>query len=84
MRVLAAWLIVVALPAAAKCERADSARIAVAGGSITEIIYFLGAEDRIVAVDSTSSFPVAAREFPSVGYVRALSAEGLLGPPVFE
>lgn len=49
-----------------------------AGGSITEIIYFLGAEDRIVAVDSTSNFPAPARELPSVGYVRALSAEGLL------
>ena len=78
MHVPAAWLIALALPAAAECERADSARIAVAGGSITEIIYFLGAEDRIVAVDSTSNFPAAAREFPSVGYVRALSAEGLL------
>ena len=78
MRVLTAWLIVAAFPAAVECERADSARIAAAGGSITEIIYFLGAEDRIVAVDSTSNFPVAAREFPSVGYVRALSAEGLL------
>ena len=76
--VLAAWLIVAASPVSAQCDRADSARIAVAGGSITEIIYFLGAEDRIVAVDSTSNFPAAAREFPSVGYVRALSAEGLL------
>ena len=78
MRVLAAWLIVAASPAATECERADSARVAVAGGSITEIIYFLGAEDRIVAVDSTSNFPAAAREFPSMGYVRALSAEGVL------
>lgn len=57
----------------------DSSRIAVAGGSLTEIIYFLGAEDRIVAVDLTSTFPAeATRRFPSVGYVRALSAEGLL------
>ena len=78
VRVLTVWLVVVALPGAAECERADSARIAAAGGSITEIIYFLGAEDRLVAVDSTSNFPAAAREFPSVGYVRTLSAEGLL------
>ena len=76
--VLAAWLAIAAVPGEAGCERADSARIAAAGGSITEIIYFLGAEDRIVAVDSTSNFPAAAGEFPSVGYVRALSAEGLL------
>lgn len=76
--VLAAWLAIAAVPGEAGCERADSARIAAASGSITEIIYFLGAEDRIVAVDSTSNFPAAAGEFPSVGYVRALSAEGLL------
>ena len=56
----------------------NSARIAVAGGSITEILYFLGAEDRIAAVDTTSIFPPQAKAFPSVGYVRALSAEGLL------
>lgn len=65
--------------AALACETsADSSRIAVAGGSLTEIIFFLGAEARIVAVDSTSTFPQAAGAFPSVGYVRALSAEGLL------
>lgn len=67
------WLV----PAAA-CETAeDSSRIAVAGGSLTEIIHFLGAEERIVAVDTTSDFPEAER-FPSIGYVRALDAEGLL------
>ncbi len=57
---------------------ADSSRIAVAGGSLTEILYFLGAEDRIEAVDATSNYPDAAAGFPSVGYVRNLSAEGLL------
>ena len=56
----------------------DSARVAVAGGSLTEILYFLGAEDRIVGVDSTSTYPEAAGRFPSIGYVRALSAEGVL------
>lgn len=61
------------------CEPAkDASRIAVAGGSVTEILYFLGEEGRIVATDSTSLFPPAATEFPSVGYVRNLSAEGLL------
>ena len=64
---------------AGACEPArDASRIAVAGGSLTEIIYLLGAEDRIVAVDSTSNYPEAATELPSVGYVRNLSAEGLL------
>lgn len=56
----------------------DASRIAVAGGSVTEILYFLGAEAQIVGVDTTSTFPSAAHEFPSIGYVRNLSAEGLL------
>jgi len=60
-------------------ERAtDASRIAVAGGSLTEILYDLGAGDRIVAVDSTSNYPAAALELPQIGYVRGLSAEGLL------
>ncbi|MCU4178839.1 hemin ABC transporter substrate-binding protein [Bosea sp. BH3] len=54
-------------------------RIAVAGGVITEVIYALGLQDRIVGVDTTSQFPPEAlKEKPNVGYVRALSAEGVL------
>ncbi|GEM_PF-99030 len=53
-------------------------RIVSVGGTITEILYALGAQDRIVARDSTSSFPVDALAKPDVGYMRALSAEGIL------
>ena len=53
-------------------------RIVSVGGDITEIIYALGAGDRIVATDSTSVYPAAANETPKVGYVRRLSAEGVL------
>lgn len=56
----------------------DATRIAVAGGSITEIVYLLGYENRLVGVDLTSNFPKAATDLPSVGYVRNLSVEGLL------
>lgn len=57
----------------------DATRIAVAGGSITEIIYFLGEQNRLVAVDQTSNYPdEALQRFPSLGYVRNLSAEGVL------
>ena len=56
----------------------DPSRIVTAGGSLTEILYYLGEESRIVAVDTTSNFPAAASDLPSIGYVRALSAEGLL------
>ena len=56
----------------------DGSRVVIAGGSITEIFYLLGIEDRIVALDITSTYPEEAKKFPSVGYVRMLSAEGLL------
>ena len=58
----------------------DPARIVSIGGAITEILYALGLEDRLAGVDSTSLFPAAAlRDKPNVGYMRQLSAEGVLG-----
>ena len=56
----------------------DASRVTVAGGSITEIMYMINAEDSIIAVDLTSNFPERARNHPQIGYVRALSAEGIL------
>lgn len=57
----------------------DPQRIIAIGGSITEIIYALGAQDRLAAVDSTSLHPPRALEtHPNVGYMRALSAEPVL------
>ncbi len=53
-------------------------RIISLGGDLTEIIYRLGEEDRLVATDTTSVFPPAALQTPKVGYVRQLSAEGVL------
>ncbi|MBR1124057.1 ABC transporter substrate-binding protein [Bradyrhizobium lablabi] len=58
----------------------DPARIVSIGGAITEILYALGFEDRIAGVDSTSLYPAQAmREKANVGYMRQLSAEGVLG-----
>jgi iron complex transport system substrate-binding protein len=58
----------------------DPARIVSIGGAITEILYALGFEDRLAGVDSTSFYPPAAlRDKPNVGYMRQLSAEGVLG-----
>ena len=56
----------------------DSSRLTVAGGSLTEIVYLLGQEKKLTAVDITSNYPDEAQELPSIGYVRALSAEGVL------
>jgi iron complex transport system substrate-binding protein len=69
----AAALVAIALPA-----RAEPKRVVIAGGDLTEIVYALRAEDRIVGVDTTSLYPPAARERPDVGYLRQLSAEGIL------
>jgi iron complex transport system substrate-binding protein len=54
-------------------------RIVSLGGDATEILYALGLQDQIVAVDTTSlSPPEALKDKPNVGYMRALSAEGVL------
>ena len=57
---------------------AEGERIVSVGGSTTEIVYALGAGGRLVGADTTSIYPAAADALPDVGYVRQLSAEGLL------
>lgn len=74
------WLLV-ALTAAGEglaSSGSPPSRIVVIGGSVTEIVYALGAQDRLVARDSTSLYPAAALELPDIGYMRALSPEGVL------
>jgi iron complex transport system substrate-binding protein len=57
----------------------DASRILCIGGDVTEITYALGAGDRVAAVDTTSQFPPQAlKERVSVGYMRALSSEGVI------
>ncbi|MEM8771320.1 MAG: ABC transporter substrate-binding protein [Pseudomonadota bacterium] len=60
------------------CAASAQERIVSVGGDVTEIIYAIGQGDRIVATDSTSVYPAEANETPKVGYVRRLSAEGVL------
>lgn len=48
------------------------------GGSVTEIAVALGAEDRIIARDTTSTWPESVQALPDVGYIRALSPENVL------
>jgi iron complex transport system substrate-binding protein len=58
----------------------DTSRIVSVGGAVTEILYALGLADHIIAIDTTSLYPARAlKEKPNVGYMRALSAEGVLG-----
>ncbi len=72
-----AALVLLAFPALASEAKAPS-RIVSVGGAVTEIVYALGAEDRLVARDSTSTFPAEAMALPDAGYMRALSAEGVM------
>jgi iron complex transport system substrate-binding protein len=53
-------------------------RIVAVGGALTETVYALGAEAELVGVDTTSIYPPQAAQLPRVGYLRALSAEGVL------
>lgn len=56
----------------------EPSRIVSIGGAVTEIVYALEQEDRLVARDTTSNFPAKAAALPNVGYARALSPEGVL------
>lgn len=53
-------------------------RIVVISKQYCEIIYALGAEKDIVAVDVSSVYPPEVKKLPTVGYHRALSLEGIL------
>ncbi|MGJ3349194.1 heme/hemin ABC transporter substrate-binding protein [Morganella morganii] len=62
------------------CPSALSAQggIITLGGDVTEIVFALGAGDRVIARDTTSEHPPAVQQLPDVGYLRLLNAEGLL------
>lgn len=57
---------------------ANTLRIVSVGGAVTEIIYALGGQDHLVATDTTSYYPEAAKNTPKVGYQRQLTAETVL------
>lgn len=67
-----------ALFLAASVSAEPAQRIVSIGGSITEIVFALHQQHRLIARDSTSTYPEAALDLPDVGYIRALSPEGVL------
>ncbi len=76
-RIVAAVALVagLSLPVAAGEPR----RIVAIGGSVTETLAALGLADALVGVDTTSTFPAAVvATLPKVGYMRQLSAEGVI------
>lgn len=56
----------------------EASHVVAIGGAVTEIVYALGEQDRLVARDSTSVYPVEVVGLPDVGYIRQLSPEGVL------
>ena len=73
---ISAWLF--ATPSWAKPKATLLKRLVCVGGSLTEIIYALNLQEHLIAIDTTSTYPMASKKLPSVGYARALSLEGVL------
>src|SRR5215210_9519575 len=84
-RTLLAALLLAALASAAACSRFDNPandakaeRLVVISQTYNEIIWALGAEASVVGVDFSSTYPEGVKKVQTVGYHRALSAEGIL------
>jgi len=80
-----AALVAVALSLATGSARAemvdrftDTSRIVSVGGSLTEIVYALGAEKMLAGRDQTSVYPEDVKKLHDVGYMRQLAPEGVL------
>lgn len=59
-------------------EKPDTSRLITVGGALTEIVYALGEQGRLVGRDSTSIYPPETASLPDVGYMRQLSPEGVI------
>ncbi|MBW8319449.1 MAG: ABC transporter substrate-binding protein [Rhizobium sp.] len=80
-RTLATALLLIVAPAGEALGQSGPSgvqHIVSIGGTVTEIIHALGDGERVIAVDSTSTYPKSAADKPDVGYIRQLSAEGVL------
>lgn len=72
------WPSIAAAAEPARAAKGTAPRLISLSGGMTEVVYRLGAEHLLVATDTTSTYPVAALKTPKVGYMRQLSAEGVL------
>jgi len=61
-----------------KGETAGADRMVVISQQYNELIYALGAQAHLVGVDYSSTYPPEIKSVTTVGYHRALSAEGIL------
>lgn len=62
----------------ARGDRRAGPRVVAVSKQINEFLYDIHAESVLVARDLTSIYPPAIRSLPTVGYHRALSAEGII------
>ena len=76
-RALLAQVAILALAGTSLAQDGD--RVLSIGGSVTEIVHALGQEDRLIARDTTSTFPPNVTKLPDVGYARALRCWRSLG-----
>ncbi len=53
-------------------------RIVSLGGTLTEIIFELGAGDRVVGVDATSIYPQETEKLTNLGYRQSINLEGIV------
>ncbi|MCX7997391.1 MAG: ABC transporter substrate-binding protein [Leptospiraceae bacterium] len=56
----------------------ENTRIVSLNGSVTEILFELGAGSLVVGCDTSSLYPEQATKLPKIGYQRAISPEGIL------
>ncbi|MDT5270722.1 MAG: heme transport system substrate-binding protein [Acidobacteriota bacterium] len=78
-------LLTAALISTVSCARfnnpandAKAERVVVISQTYNEIIWALGAQEHVVGVDFSSTYPPDVKKVQTVGYHRALSAEGIL------
>jgi iron complex transport system substrate-binding protein len=84
-RILLVAVLAALLISAISCGRfsnpvndAKAERLVVISQTYNEIIWAIGAQDHIVGVDLSSTYPPEVKKVQTVGYHRALSAEGIL------
>ena len=84
-KILILSAVAVALLSAISCARFHNApsaskdeRYVVISPIYNEIIWALGAQDKVVGIDLSTTYPPEVKNVQTVGYHRALSAEGIL------
>lgn len=85
MKRISVFLITFAVFVCAGCSRFHNAptnsrdeRYVVISPIYNEIIWALGAQDKVVGIDLSTTYPPEVKQVQTVGYHRALSAEGIL------